>query len=83
MICENPIASECFATSDRRGVVRVPDGAKFPARADVILPNLPPGSEYELIFATSGEVTGGNSLRAYNAFAASQRRRSRHFCPQV
>ncbi len=43
------------------------------ARADVILPNLPPGSEYELIFATSGEVTGGSSnIGAYNAFAASQ-----------
>jgi hypothetical protein len=42
-------------------------------RADVILPTLSPGSQYELIFATSGEVTGGSSnIANYNAFATSQ-----------
>jgi hypothetical protein len=43
------------------------------AKANVILPTLPPGSKYELVFATSGEVTGGSSnIGAYNAFATSQ-----------
>jgi hypothetical protein len=47
--------------------------APMRAKANVILPTLPPGSEYELVFATSGEVTGGSSnISAYNAFATSQ-----------
>jgi hypothetical protein len=41
--------------------------------AGVILPTLPPGSEYELVFATAGLVTGGSSnIGAYNGFATSQ-----------
>jgi hypothetical protein len=40
--------------------------------ATVTLPNLPPGSEYEIIFATSGQTTAtGSSISAYNTYASN------------
>ena len=47
--------------------------APMQAKATVILPNLPAGTEYEMIFATTAFVTGGSpSIAAYNAVATSQ-----------
>jgi hypothetical protein len=41
--------------------------------ATVTLPNLPPGSQYEIIFATSDEIAAtSGSISTYNTFAASE-----------
>ena len=41
--------------------------------ADVIFPALPAGSEYQLIFATSGEIAAtSGSIGTYNTFATNQ-----------
>ena len=44
--------------------------------ATVILPNLPANSEYQLIFATSGEINStSGTIGTYNAFVTQTRRR--------
>jgi hypothetical protein len=43
------------------------------AVATVILPSLPPGSQYQLVFATSGEIAvTSSSISTYNTYATSQ-----------
>ena len=42
-------------------------------RADIILPNLPPGSQYQLMFVTAGSrYATSTDIEDYNAFVTAE-----------